>query len=183
MVTVRPARIGDAAAIAAVQRASWFAAYEGIIARDIIDQFTAPDDGARVREVFRTRPWQHTIAAEAPAAQGIIGYASFGSERDVLHGSWPYELTAAGVAGDIAELYAFYVHPGWWSAGAGRALMDRALRDTARLGFGEIVLWVLEKNTRARRFYERAGFTADGESSVLEGLGGVTEVRYRRELP
>jgi len=184
VVTIRAARIGDAAAIAAVQRASWFAAYEGIIAHDIIDEFTAPDDGARMRQTFRARPWQHTIVAVAdvagPGPAAIIGYASFGPERDVLHGSWPYELTSAGVAGQVAELYAFYTDPGWWSTGTGRALMERVLRDTARLDFAEIVLWVLEKNARARRFYERAGFTADGAVNMIDGLGGVPEVRYRR---
>lgn len=189
VVAIRPARVGDAAAIAAVQRASWFAAYEGIIAHDVIDQFTAPDDGARMLQTFRARPWQHTIVAVGDAAvgdaaaggaSGIIGYAAFGPERNVVHGSWPYELTSAGVAGKTAELYAFYTHPGWWSTGTGRALMERVLRDTARLNFPEIVLWVLEKNARARRFYERAGFTADGAVNMIDGLGGVPEVRYRR---
>ena len=196
VVTIRAARIGDAAAIAAVQRASWFAAYEGVIAHDIIDEFTAPDDGARMRQTFRARPWQHTIVAEADVPvtdvsvtdvsvtgpTAVIGYASFGPERDVLHGSWPYELTSAGVAGKVAELYAFYTDPGWWSTGTGRALMERVLRDTARLNFPEIVLWVLERNARARRFYERAGFTADGAVNMIDGLGGVPEVRYRRAV-
>lgn len=196
VVTIRPASLGDAAAIAAVQRASWFAAYEGIIAHDIIDEFTAPDDGARMRETFRARPWQHTIVAVADVAVAdvavadvavaesapVIGYASFGPERDVAHGSWPYQLTSAGVAGKVAELYAFYTDPRWWSTGTGRALMERVLRDTARLNFPEIVLWVLEKNARARRFYGRAGFTADGAVNVIDGLGGVPEVRYRRAV-
>jgi RimJ/RimL family protein N-acetyltransferase len=44
------------------------------------------------------------------------------------------------------------------------------------------VLWVLRDNTRARRFYERAGFAPDGATDVLDRLGGVTEVRYRRAL-
>jgi hypothetical protein len=45
-------------------------------------------------------------------------------------------------------------------------------------------LWVLESNARARRFYARAGFTADG-SAKQEDIAGspVTEVRYRRPLP
>jgi len=41
---------------------------------------------------------------------------------------------------------------------------------------------VLAANNRARRFYERAGFTTDGESNILAGLGGVLEVRYARPL-
>jgi RimJ/RimL family protein N-acetyltransferase len=43
---------------------------------------------------------------------------------------------------------------------------------------------VLESNARARRFYDRAGWTADGSAKQEEIAGSpVTEVRYRRPLP
>jgi len=35
---------------------------------------------------------------------------------------------------------------------------------------------------RPGRFYQRAGFAADGARHVLDNLGGVTEIRYRRAL-
>jgi len=181
MVVIRSASAADAARVAAVQREGWLAAYDGIIAHEVIDRVTAPDDGARVRQTFRTRPWQRMIVAvtEPP---GIVGYASFGPETDVLGAPWPHPPTKAGAAGQVAELYALYVHPDWWSTGTGRALMDRALARTAAAGYGDIVLWVLRDNARARRFYERAGFAPDGASNVLVGLGGVEEVRCRRPL-
>ena len=90
--------------------------------------------------------------------------------------------TKAGAAGQAAELYALYVHPDWWSTGTGRALLDRALARTTAAGYADIVLWVLRDNARARRFYERAGFSPDGASNVLDGLGGVEELRYQRPL-
>jgi hypothetical protein len=43
------------------------------------------------------------------------------------------------------------------------------------------VLWVLPANARARRFYEIAGWVADGSERTMEVLGVVVpEVRYRR---
>jgi ribosomal protein S18 acetylase RimI-like enzyme len=197
VVVIRSASTADAPQIAAVMRDSWFAAYEGIIARQIIDRVTAPDGGAHVRQSFRTRPWQRMIAAVAPAAPGppaepaeqtepvapgIVGYASFGPERDVLAMSWPYPRTAAGAEGRVAELYALYVHPAWWSTGIGRALMDQVLAKVSSAGYQGITLWVLEENARARRFYERAGFASDDARHVLDDLGGVIEIRYRRAL-
>ena len=177
-------------------RDSWFAAYDGIIAPAIIDRATAPDGGARVRQSFRMRPWQRMIAAVARqpgptqpgrtqadrAAPDIIGYASFGPERDVVDMPWPYPLTSAGSGGEVAELYALYVHPAWWSTGTGRALMDQVLTRVSAAGYRGIALWVLQDNARARRFYERAGFEPDGASHVLDDLGGVVEIRYRRPL-
>ncbi len=192
---IRSASAADAAQIAAVMRASWRSAYQGIIAPEIIDRVTAPDGGARVRQSFRTRPWQETIVAVADppesrlqqgtardAAAGIVGYAFFGPEQDVLGAPWPHPLSAAGQQGRVAELYALYVHPAWWSTGTGRALLDRVLATTSVARYLSVRLWVLRDNSRARRFYERAGFAPDGASHTLEGLGGVTEIRYRRLL-
>ena len=191
---IRAGSAADAAQVAAVQREGWFAAYEGIIPAEIIDRVTAPDDGARVRQSFRTRPWQRMLVAVAPDQEdadrkdadqegaSIVGYASFGPETDVLSAPWPHPLTTEGKDGKVAELYALYVRPAWWSTGTGRALMERVLARSAGNGYSAITLWVLRDNRRARRFYERAGFAPDGMTNVLGGLGGVTEVRYRRAL-
>ncbi len=181
MVTIRAATIADAAGIAVVQRAGWFAAYEGIVPHDIIEQVQAPDGGARIRERLRGRPWQHTLVACDEAGE-VVGYAAYGPERDVLYGFWPPALTGAGAAGQVGELYALYVHPDWWSTGTGRALISDVLDKTTALGYGEVVLWVLEENARARRFYSLAGFEPDGAINILDGLGGVPEVRYRRAM-
>jgi ribosomal protein S18 acetylase RimI-like enzyme len=191
VVLIRSASAADAVQIAAVMRASWRAAYEGIIASEVIDRVTAPDGGARIRQSFRTRPWQKSFVAvaarpEAPrkrhAADGIVGYAFFGPETDVLGAPWPHPLSPAGQQGQVAELYALYVHPAWWSTGTGCALMDRVLDTTSAARYSSVRLWVLRDNSRARRFYERAGFAPDGASHTLEGLGGVAEIRYRRVL-
>ena len=187
MVVIRAGSAAHAAQIAAVQREAWFAAYEGVIAPEVIDRVTTPDNGARVRQSFRTRPWQRMLvavdpAAVDPAASGTVGYASFGPEMDVLNAPWPHPLTADGEGGRVAELYALYVRPAWWSTGTGRALMEKVLARSAAAGYRSITLWVLRDNQRARRFYERAGFAPDGATNVLTGLGGVIEVRYRRDL-
>jgi GNAT superfamily N-acetyltransferase len=181
---IRSASPADAAEISGVQRDSWLAAYQGIIAHEIIDRVTAPDGGARVRQVFRLRPWQRMVVAVAqdPVDEpGIVGYASFGPELDVF-APWPHPVSPAGQQGQVGELYALYVHPAWWSTGTGRALMDHVLAKVSRAGYPDVMLWVLERNARARRFYERAGFRPDGASHVLDGLGGVVEIRYRRAL-
>ena len=65
VVVIRAGSAADAAQIAAVQREGWFAAYEGIIPAAIIDRVTTPDHGARVRQTFRTRPWQRMLVAVA----------------------------------------------------------------------------------------------------------------------
>ena len=194
MITIRPGSKADSEAISRVLRASWFAAYEGIVAAEIIDRVTAPT------AALPPPPWRRTIVAEAspeerqpprrergegePAvspAGGVVGFASHGPEREVA-APRPHPLTQRGAAGQVAELYAIYVDPRWWSTGTGRSLMDEVLAAARAEGYERIVLWVLEKNARARRFYERAGFGPDGGSNVMLELGGVTEVRYGMPL-
>ena len=188
MVVIRAGSAADAAQVAAVQREGWFAAYEGIIPAEIIDRVTAPDGGARVRQSFRTRPWQRMLVAvaeqERPGKAGarVVGYASFGPETDVQSAPWPHPLSTDGEDRRVAELYALYVRPAWWSTGTGRALMHRVLARTSGAGYRFVTLWVLRDNQRARRFYQQAGFAPDGATNVLSSLGNVIEVRYRRAL-
>jgi GNAT superfamily N-acetyltransferase len=178
MVLIRPASVADAAAVSAVQRASWLAAYQDVIEASLLDRAVPPDDGARVRQSYRTRPWQSMIVAVDDTR--VVGYATHGPELDVLGAPWPHPMSQAGAAGQVGELYALYVDPGWWSTGTGRKLIARVLDGLAP--YPSVILWVLEQNARARRFYTCAGFVPDGAVNVLDALGGVIEVRYRRGL-
>nr|WP_277347425.1 GNAT family N-acetyltransferase [Streptomyces sp. JB150] len=82
-----------------------------------------------------------------------------------------------------AELYALYVDPALRGLGIGRALLGTSVRACAAAGHPRVFLWVLEGNAAARRFYERAGFRADGAQEPFEADGvAVPEVRYVRRL-
>jgi GNAT superfamily N-acetyltransferase len=196
-IDIRQGSAADAAAITRVRRESWVAAYAGIIDRALIDCATATGGNA-----VDPPPYRRTLVAVGGDDPAIIGYASFGPERTVVSavsppvtagagypgttGTLPAAaadpLTPAGRAGGTGELYALYVTPAWWSAGAGRALMGSVLTALRDARYSRAVLWVLAENARARRFYERSGFTPDGATSILAGLGGVLEVRYARDL-
>jgi GNAT superfamily N-acetyltransferase len=199
VIEIRLVSDADAPAIARVRRDSWHAAYEGIIPTPIIDRATAPR-AAAVNPAVNPPAYRRTLVAEAGEHPTVVGYASFGPERSVATafsstipaagGHHPAAsapsasgmLTADGLAGVAGELYALYVTPAWWSTGTGRALMGQVLTSLEAEGYMRVVLWVLADNARARRFYERAGFAADGGTNVLSGLGGVLEVRYTRDL-
>ena len=189
---IRTSSAADAAQIAAVQREGWFAAYDGIIPAEIINRVTTPTTvPACVKRSGPgpgsacSWPWPLTKKAQLrieSRPDRIVGYASFGPETDVMSAPWPHPLTTDGEDGSVAELYALYVRPAWWSTGTGRALMERVLARTSEAGYWSITLWVLRDNLRARRFYERAGFAPDGATNVLRRLADVTELRYRRAL-
>jgi GNAT superfamily N-acetyltransferase len=78
------------------------------------------------------------------------------------------------------ELRDLYVVPEAWDSGVAQALMETGLAAMRERGATEAVLWVVEANARARRFYEHEGWTADGETRASPL--GPTELRYRRVL-
>jgi RimJ/RimL family protein N-acetyltransferase len=73
--------------------------------------------------------------------------------------------------------------PAVFGRGAGLAVHRAALARLAAEGHRRAVLWVVRDNPRARRFYEREGWCADGHEIVAEmGGAAVTELRYARSI-
>ncbi len=167
MPVVRDARLADAPALAEIHVRSWQVAYRGIFPPEFLDGL---DVGQRQRwraaRLQNPPPRTATLVVEAEGTP--VGFADLGP--------------AVGVA-RASEIYAIYLDPDHWGLGFGRALMTSSVRRLGELGYGEAVLWVVEENLRARRFYEAAGWGFDGTRRIEE-IGGVqvNEVRYRRPL-
>jgi GNAT superfamily N-acetyltransferase len=165
MVTVRPAAVADAPAMGRVHVRAWQAAYRGHMPDDYLDGLR-PEDRAAYWERALGRHDLRGAILVAERAGEVIGFATVGPAQDP---------EGAG------ELYAINLDPDHWGTGAGRALLEAAQAELARLGVAETVLWVLTGNARARRFYEIAGWVADGAERTGEVFGvTVPEVRYRR---
>lgn len=167
---IRAAAEADIPAIARVQVASWRAAYRDILPETLLDNLSETERAG----LFRSR-LMHPQAEDRPLwvmerLGEILGFVACGPCLD--HGLDPAAT---------AEVYALYFSPSAWGNGFGRALLAHALGDLREQGFAEAILWVLERNARARRFYESAGWRADGALRT-EWQGGIAlrEVRYRR---
>jgi ribosomal protein S18 acetylase RimI-like enzyme len=188
MIRIRPAEAADAHAIAQVRAHTWRTAYAGVIPDQTLADLTAPEAVRREGQWRAEHSMDGILVAEAPGTEAplvpdaaeVIGFAAFGSERGA--DDRPGQPLPGPPDQDRAELYALYVLPRHWSGGAGRALVDRSLALLAEAGYADVSLWVLEGNDRGRRFYERAGFAGTGESAVLTRIGGVSGLRYRRQV-
>jgi GNAT superfamily N-acetyltransferase len=83
------------------------------------------------------------------------------------------QVIVAEVDGEIAgfaavvggELDGLFVDPDLWGLGIGKALVDAATHQTRRKGFTLQVV----ANPRARKFYERCGFSVEGEVQTRFG--------------
>jgi ribosomal protein S18 acetylase RimI-like enzyme len=80
----------------------------------------------------------------------------------------PTSLPHVG-AGRAIELRQLYILSRWHGRGLAAALMDWALAEARRRGAEDLYLTVFVDNHRARRFYERYGFSYVGPYSFMVG--------------
>jgi GNAT superfamily N-acetyltransferase len=163
-VHVRIASPDDSLAIERARVHGWRSAYRHVFPAAELDAM--PIDADRWRSRLHVPPpgWTTYVCEDDGA---VVGFASVGPSRD---------------EDGTGEVYAIYVEPDAWSTGAGRALM-RAAEEQLTKEYGAALLWVLEDNPRARRFYERAGWAPDGARKAEERYGvRAPEVRYRKDF-
>ena len=161
---VRLATIEDAEAIERIRIRGWQTAYRHIFPPEQLDAMKL--DPQRFAQSL-AQPAPRTAAFVAEDRDRIVGWAVVGASRD---------------GDDIGELYGIYVDPDEWSRGAGRTLLLRAELELA-LSWDEGILWVLDDNPRARRFYEHAGWQDDGARSQFDRRGfSAPLMRYRKRL-
>ena len=168
MELVREATVADADAIGRIQVETWRAAYSGLMPADALET-------ASVAE--RQRMWRAGLSRELPPqratfvaeAEGeVVGFASVGECREP--------------GSEDGELYAIYLDQTRWGHGVGRSLLEQAERSLRDAGFEAALLWVLEGNARAIRFYERAGWQRSGRKTDTFQGAEVVELGYRKRL-
>ena len=167
-VEIRSAAPRDAGALADVQVRSWRAAYPGIMPPAALESLNFQDRRAAWRMLLRIPTEDRTLVATAAAE--IVGFATVG----------PPQHPADADPG-WAEVISIYVaEPG---GGVGRKLLGAAETEMRDSGAANALLWVLDRNERARQFYETAGWQATGATRPHDVAGSnLTVVRYDKAL-
>ncbi|MET8892907.1 GNAT family N-acetyltransferase [Streptomyces albogriseolus] len=168
---IRPMTADDGAEVAAMRVRGWQRAYRGMMPQAYLDAMDVAAEAERQRARLAAGDGS-VVNLVAEAEDGVLaGWAAYGPYRD------------GGVRTGDGELYALYLPPERIGQGVGRALLTEVTGRCAAAGLPRVFLWVLKENTRARRFYEAAGFAPDGAEEPFE-VDGVTvpEVRYVRAL-
>jgi ribosomal protein S18 acetylase RimI-like enzyme len=150
---LREAEPNDAEVLGEIHVRAWQAAYRGQLSDDYLDGLDARARAEQWRLGLAQQPndWRTWVAEDDGS---VIGWATTGPSQD------------ADADARTAELYAIYLEPGRVGSGVGRPLFEHAVGDLRERGFRSATLWVLETNERARRFYEKAGWAADGATTA-----------------
>ncbi len=168
---IRPATSEDVEPLARVHVRSWQVAYRGLIPDETLDKLDVAERAARWRATFGDGDQDVLVAVDDGT---VRGFCSLQPARD--------EMDSRETVGEITSLY---VDPEHWRQGLGRASYSAIAARARQRGFRELVLWVLEENHAARRFYERMGFHRDAGAGFTRGFGGgveLSENRYRVRL-
>ena len=133
---------------------TWREAYDNLLPAEYQETMTL----VRCRFFSQKYPENTLIAMDG---KKVIGFISYGNFRD--------EAIQAG------EIIALYVLKDYYGKGVSEQLMHAAF--VALDQFSEIYLWVLKENKRAIAFYQKMGFTFDGQEKILELGKPVKELR------
>jgi GNAT superfamily N-acetyltransferase len=167
---VRPARVTDAAAIASAHYHAWQVAYRGLVADFILETMDLAENTQRWVVRLQETPERFHVYEEDSGR--VLGFVALDATRD-----------ADDDPQAVGEIWAFYVHPDGWGKGYGRALWNYSLEWMKQRGFSTATLWVLTNNHRARGFYEKMGFFADGTTKAHDVRGDMQEItRYRQSI-
>lgn len=145
--------------ISKIYAESWKYAYRGMIPQDYLDSIS---EGQWVS--YLTNPDRKTLLCLENDI--MIGTSSFSNSRSEQFEGW-------------GEIISIYLLPEYIGKGYGKQLIEFAVLELKKLGYSNIFLWVLEENSKARRFYEKAGFiSTDDYLNARIGGKEVKEIRY-----
>jgi len=158
-LALRRATESDALALALVGAATFLETFAGVIdGADIVAHCEREHSAARYLDWLRS-PTSRVWMAETRAPAAAVGY---------LVGA-PAELPLADLSATDYEIKRIYIFSRFQGAGAGRALVERAIEDARSLGADRVLLGVYSRNERAIGFYERLGFVTCGTRKFRVG--------------
>ncbi|MDL2218522.1 GNAT family N-acetyltransferase [Christensenellaceae bacterium OttesenSCG-928-M15] len=153
----------DFDAIADIYVKSWQAAYRGIVPQNYLDGLK-PDGWSAL---LSKGAFTSFVAVENG---NCIGTASVCAARDETKKGW-------------GELVSIYLLPTYFGKGVAEQLFQKAIATLRAQGFSDIYLYVLKENVRARRFYEKHGFSPTADTLQIEISGKpLAEIRYIAHL-
>ena len=167
-MNIRRAQESDAPFLAKVHIDAWHAAYRGSVPDSFLQGFTYQSRTERFRQSLATGSEETYLVEENGK---VMGFLTLGACRDS-----DLNVDCTG------EIWGIYISPTHWRKGLGKRLLEEAQSLLESKGCKEAVLWVLEGNQLARRFYEAMGFRLDGGTKEVNLGIPMKAVRYRKAL-
>lgn len=163
-ILMRKAKLGDEKILAYIQTESWKSAFTEIISAENMGKCT---------DIVKAEAMYENVLKSGYAEMSIL-------EID----GKPHCIAAWSKArnpqfSDCAEIICIHSLSENRGKGYGSMMMNHILKEIQDSEYDSVILWVFEKNTRARRFYKNHGFELTDNTQISYD---AVEVMYRKEL-
>ena len=167
MITYQEATLADAEAIAQLHAQSWRHHYRGIMRDAYLDHAVHEDrQTVWVERLLRPSVTQHVVLAVNQSE--LCGFACTYAQHDPQWG---------------ALLDNLHVSSTWQGKGIGRSLLQQSAQWVSEQAVSEgLYLWVFEKNTAARAFYDQQGGIKQ-DQTIVDNPGGGQAAIFRYVWP
>ncbi len=151
---IQNGKIGDESRFAYIQVEGWRAAYSDILAPEVLKKYL---DIEYVTSIYRK-------LMERKKGNGLIMQVG---EKDHCIAYWDRARNCS--ESNIAEIICIHSLKDNWRKGFGSKMMKRICDEASEQGYSQMILWVFEKNIRARLFYEANGFKITDKVQIALG--------------
>jgi GNAT superfamily N-acetyltransferase len=160
---LRAATVADAATSAAIEVRSWQKVYRGILPDHVLDTMDVASRAAAHRRLIGEPSGLHLVATDT-THHDLVGFCHAGPAR--RPGRWAWEV------------YTIYLeHHARWH-GIGRDMFAQVFAWARGKRDPSLIVWVLEANQHARRFYEAMGGRPQHRTPSSVGGFQVLEQAY-----
>ncbi len=161
---IRAAELRDSARIAEIDVLSSRYAYQNIVPDECLYQDLSVENRIPVHQRWIAEKRFEIYVYEDPDTGAIRGMMGIGMcEDDDKKGAF--------------ELHYLYVDPDYLRMGIGSEMLRFFEQKGREKGCREFVVWVLEENETARRFYEKHRYLSDGKEKIFKRWN-KKEIRY-----
>lgn len=137
--------------ISEIYEKSWRYAYKDIIPQEFLDSI----EKGKWIPIFDFPDWSIVVCIENSK---YIGTISFSKSRFQEYFSY-------------GEIISFYILPEYIGKGYGNKILKYVIKELYGLGYSQLLLWVLEDNYLAKKFYKKNGFI-ETDNYMVDNIGG-----------
>ncbi len=163
---IRNAIESDASRIAEIHCYGWRNAYKDIISEKFL--YSHLSVYRRAQEFIKSKEYKNPYLFVFEKDDLIKGFMKVGPCRNTDKQK-------------SFELWGIYVEPLMQGHGIGSNLLTFCEQIATEKGYTENVIWCLRDNNAARSFYEKHGYSSDGNQVYLKKVDAV-EIRYTKQL-
>lgn len=159
-LVIRDAELKDAEGMGYVHYKSWLETYTGLINQEYLDKISVNSRIEAAKKMLES-----TLIAEVDG--NVVGFACY------------HKCRSTGFE-EYGEISAIYILKKYHKNGIGKMLMDKCFEKLSK--YKGIVLWVLDTNKNAIKFYENYGFSLDGGTKEAVLVTPITELRMKKDF-